>query len=56
MNKCSSCGKEFPEPTLKTMIHIIGRKAYTKKVCPSCQSIVLNNPNYYYLADEKESK
>jgi DNA-directed RNA polymerase subunit RPC12/RpoP len=56
VEKCSSCKKQFPESTLKTMVHIIDRKAYIKKICPSCQSIVLNNPNYYYLGDEKKSQ
>ncbi len=56
MKKCSSCSKQFPEPTMKTMVHIIDRKAYIKTICPACQSIVLNNPNYYYLADEKKSE
>ncbi len=56
MEKCSSCNKQFPEQAMKTMVHIIERKAYIKNICPACQSIVLNNPNYYYLADEKKSK
>lgn len=56
MDKCSSCSKQYPEATLKKMVQVIDRKAYIMKVCPSCQSIVLNNPNYYYLADEKKSQ
>jgi NAD-dependent SIR2 family protein deacetylase len=56
MKKCSSCSKQFPKEILKTMVQIIDRKAYIMNVCPSCQSIVNNNPNYYYLADEKKSK
>ncbi|MGE5416015.1 MAG: hypothetical protein ACM3UZ_04505 [Acidobacteriota bacterium] len=54
MKKCDQCKKTFPEPTLKTMISILQRKAYIVHVCPNCQSIVLNNPNYYYLIEEEE--
>lgn len=54
MEKCSICGKSFPKATLKPMVQIIGRKAYLEKICPSCQSIVMNNPNYYYLGEKKK--
>lgn len=54
MEKCSNCGKEFPEATLKKMVQLIGKKAYTKKICPFCQAVVLNNPTYYYLLEDKE--
>ncbi|MDD2586824.1 MAG: hypothetical protein PHT79_08060 [Syntrophomonadaceae bacterium] len=54
MDKCSTCGQQFPETILKKMIQIIDRKAYLNKICPSCQSIVLNNPNYYYFIEPKE--
>lgn len=53
MDKCSTCNKQFPEATLKKMVQIIDRKAYLNKICPSCQSIVLNNPSYYYLIEQK---
>ncbi|MGI6433772.1 MAG: hypothetical protein ACOX0F_00075 [Syntrophomonadaceae bacterium] len=55
LEKCSVCSKDYPTPTLKVMVHIVERKAYIKKICPNCQSIVLNNPNYYYLVEEKQS-
>jgi len=54
MEKCSNCSKEFPKSTLKKMIQIIGQKAYIKQICPFCQAIVLNNPNYYYLVEEEK--
>lgn len=54
LDKCSTCGKEFPKPTLKSMVQIVERKAYAQKICPSCQAMVLNNPNYYYLVEEKK--
>lgn len=53
MKKCSCCSKQFPETILKKMVQIIGRKAYLQRICPSCQSIVINNPSYYYLEEEK---
>jgi DNA-directed RNA polymerase subunit RPC12/RpoP len=56
MKKCSTCSKEFPEPTLKKMVQIIDRKAYLNYICPACQSVMLNNPNYYYLTEEKPKK
>jgi hypothetical protein len=56
VKKCNSCSKQFPEIIMKTMIHIIDRKAYIENICPSCQSILHNNPNYYYLADENKPK
>lgn len=51
MEKCSSCSKQFPEAAMKKMVQIMGRKAYIMNVCPACQSVVLNNPNYYYLQE-----
>lgn len=53
--KCSECNKEYPILTLKAMVHIVGKKAYYKIICPNCQSVVLNNPNYYYLVEKKKS-
>ncbi len=55
LKKCSICNKDYPIPTLKPMVHIIERKAYVKRICPNCQAIVLNNPNYYYLVVERQS-
>lgn len=55
MDKCSICGKNYPEATLKKMVQISGRKAYLNQICPACQAIVLNNPSYYYL-EEKAAK
>ncbi|MDD3269915.1 MAG: hypothetical protein PHX14_11380 [Syntrophomonadaceae bacterium] len=54
MEKCSICQKDFPEAAMKKMIQIVERKAYDKSICPSCQAIVSNNPNYYYLVEEKK--
>lgn len=54
MEKCSFCKKDFPGPTLKKMIQINDRKAYLYRVCPACQSVVLNNPTYYYLVEENK--
>ncbi|MGI5912382.1 MAG: hypothetical protein ACOX6E_07385 [Syntrophomonadaceae bacterium] len=51
MQKCSCCSQQFPEATLKKMIQIQNRKAYLQDICPSCQAIVSNNPNYYYLVE-----
>ena len=53
LEKCSTCSQLFPKATLKDMIQIIGKKAYLNHICPSCQSIVLHNPNYYYLVEAK---
>lgn len=55
MKKCSCCSKLYPEAILKNMVRVIGNKAYEQKVCPSCQSVIANNPNYYYFEKEKES-
>jgi len=44
----------YPRTILKKMIQIVDGKAYLNYVCPSCQSIAANNPNYYYLVDNKE--
>ncbi|MBO8158000.1 hypothetical protein [Thermosyntropha sp.] len=55
MEKCSICGREYPEAALKKMVQISGRKAYLNKICPACQAIVLNNPNYYYLEENKKN-
>lgn len=55
MEKCSTCGQTYPEETLKKMIQIVGRKAYLNNICPACQSIVLNNPSYYYLVEPKKT-
>lgn len=54
MLKCNYCAKQFPETTLKKMVQIINRKAYLNNICPSCQAILLNNPSYYYLVEEKK--
>ncbi|MEN6351708.1 MAG: hypothetical protein ABFD08_20250 [Syntrophomonas sp.] len=54
MEKCSNCSNSFPEAAMKKMIQIIDRKAYLHCICPSCQAIVANNPNYYYLVEEKK--
>lgn len=54
MKKCHLCSKLYPEPILKTMVQIMDRKAYLQNVCPSCYSIVVNNPNYYMLEEPKE--
>lgn len=54
MKKCSQCKKLFPEEALKKMINILDRKAYLIYVCPNCQFIVLNNPNYYYLVEPEK--
>lgn len=54
MDKCSICGKSYPEATLKKMVQISGRKAYLNQICPACQAIVLNNPSYYYLEEKKK--
>jgi len=48
------CKKEFPEATLKKMVQIMDRKAYLNYICPACQTIVMNNPNYYYFEEEKK--
>lgn len=53
LEKCSTCSQSFPEETLKRMVQIVGRKAYLNYICPSCQSIVLHNPSYYYLVEPK---
>ncbi len=55
MEKCNFCSKQYPVTTLKKMIQIIDRKAYMNYVCPACQSIVLNNPSYYYLVENKRT-
>lgn len=54
MEKCTTCGKQYPEATLKKMIQIIERKAYLNYICPSCQAIVMHNPSYYYLTEPKK--
>lgn len=54
MEKCSHCSQLFPGATLKKMVQISGRKAYIIQICPSCQAIAMNNPNYYYLVEEKK--
>jgi hypothetical protein len=54
MQKCDQCKKLFPPQALKIMVHILERKAYITHVCPNCQSIVLNNPSYYYLDNPDE--
>lgn len=54
MVKCSLCKKEFPEPAIKKMIQIIDKKAYLNCICPACQAIVMNNPNYYYFVEDKK--
>lgn len=51
MAKCSICSREYPHDILASMVQIVGRKAYLQLVCPACQPIVVNNPNYYYLAE-----
>jgi len=56
MEKCSSCSKQFPEAAMKKMVQIMGRKAYIMNVCPACQSVVLNNPNYYYLQESTKKQ
>ncbi|MGR6837480.1 hypothetical protein [Syntrophomonas erecta] len=56
MEKCSICSRQYPESTLKKMIQIIDRKAYINLICPACQAVVSNNPNYYYLVDDKKAK
>ncbi len=53
MEKCSICSKPYPEGTLKKMVQILDRKAYLYHVCPACQSIINNNPSYYYLTETK---
>jgi hypothetical protein len=53
MKKCSCCSKQFPEATLRKMVQILNRKAYLQFICPSCQAIVINNPSYYYLVEER---
>lgn len=55
MQKCSTCSRQYPEATLKKMVQIIDRKAYLHYICPACQAIVLNNPNYYYLVESKKT-
>lgn len=55
MEKCNICSHEYPEATLKKMVQIMDRKAYLSFICPSCQSIVMHNPNYYYLIEPKKS-
>ncbi|WP_054696344.1 hypothetical protein [Syntrophomonas palmitatica] len=50
MEKCSMCSKQFPEATMKKMVQIIDRKAYAQNICPACQHLAVNNPNYYYAA------
>lgn len=54
MIKCSYCRKQFPEATMKKMVQVIERKAYLNDICPACQAILLNNPNYYYLVEDKK--
>ncbi|QGU00826.1 hypothetical protein SYNTR_2232 [Candidatus Syntrophocurvum alkaliphilum] len=54
MGKCNSCSKVYPDAALKKMIHIVERKAYLNYICPSCQAIVHNNPNYYYLVESNK--
>lgn len=58
MEKCNICSNSFPESALRKMIQIIGQKAYLYQICPSCQTIVNNNPSYYYLveSDKQEGK
>ncbi|MGI5920955.1 MAG: hypothetical protein ACOX6I_04390 [Syntrophomonadaceae bacterium] len=53
MKKCSCCSKQFPEATLRKMVQILNHKAYLQFICPSCQAIVINNPSYYYLVEER---
>ncbi|HWP97370.1 MAG TPA: hypothetical protein VN426_11040 [Syntrophomonadaceae bacterium] len=55
MQKCYACSKQYPETAMSKMVHVIERKAYIKCICPACQSIVANNPTYYYLVEEKET-
>ncbi|HHW60354.1 MAG TPA: hypothetical protein GX404_00440 [Syntrophomonadaceae bacterium] len=55
MDKCDLCSKQYPEATLKKMVQIMGRKAYLQNVCPACQAVIINNPNYYYLQDFKKA-
>lgn len=47
------CKKEFPKSALKKMVHIIDKKAYLDIFCPVCQAVAGNNPNYYYLVENK---
>ncbi|WP_061213426.1 hypothetical protein [Syntrophomonas wolfei] len=56
MEKCTICSKSFPEATLRKMVQIIDRKAYLNRTCPSCQTIVANNPSYYYLVESKSQR
>ena len=51
MEKCGFCSKKYPVSILRSMVQIIDRKAYLVHVCPACQPIVHNNPNYYDLMD-----
>ena len=50
MEKCSMCSKTFPEETMKKMIQVMGKKAYAQNICPSCNGLAANNPNYYIAA------
>ncbi len=56
MEKCSMCKKEFPVSALKKMVQIVGKKAYLGQYCPVCQAVAGNNPNYYYLSEQKKTK
>ncbi len=53
MERCNICNKDFPKAALRKMVQIIDRKAYLHQICPSCQTIVANNPSYYYLVERK---
>lgn len=50
MEKCSMCTKKFPEETMKKMVQVVGKKAYAQNICPACQPLASNNPNYYTAA------
>lgn len=54
MEKCHFCSKLYPETVLKKMVQIIDHKAYIIWICPGCQPIVNNNPNYYQVAEPKK--
>jgi len=56
VEKCNLCSNNYPEATLRKMVQIIDRKAYLHLVCPSCQSITINNPNYYYFIETKQDE
>lgn len=52
MIKCYSCSKIYPKTILRKMVHTIDNKAYITYICPACQALVANNPNYYYLVED----